>query len=135
MSGNNKDSTNMEPKKIEKTRQQSNSDPGSNGKLIDELIAYGKVLRQERKRLKDGGDKNRMIPKLSQHLQSVELLIDEIGTKGLKGVLDRAKANETALTEGIHKLKEQVTAKSNNPDSFKSLIDEIPNKVNNLFKK
>lgn len=133
MQDNNKRSTNMDSTKLQKISEQSNSDRVPKQKLIEELRAYRKVLEQERDRSIGGGDKN-TLSKLAIHLQSVNRLIDDIGTKGLKGVLEKAQANETEVTKGLGELNKQVTAKLKKPDSLKSIIDEIPKKLNNLFK-
>jgi len=136
MTDNDKPSTNMNhTTKIKKLTEESNRDDAPKHKLRDELQEYKKALTRERDKLKLDTKKNQtMINELTLHVGSVSELIQQIGNNELKKVLNRAQANETALAESICKLKEQVTAKSKNPVSFKPILDEFK-KIENLLKK
>jgi hypothetical protein len=106
-----------------------------NKKLIDALQECREVLTQEVNDLKPDRDKNTTrINTLTDNLVIVNKLIAKIGTNEFQKILVSAKANQTALTEGIVKLKEQVTAKSKKPVSFKPILDEVK-KIENLLKK
>jgi hypothetical protein len=129
--------------KIQKISDQNNNDQVSKNKLIKELKEYKIDLESKMREIKINSNLNVKIDKkespamarlLSSHIVDVELLITKIGTAQLKELLDKLHTNEAQLTESICKLKEHVTAKSKNVDSFKGMIDDFQKKIAPLLK-